>query len=893
MRALLALLVVCAVLTGCNRRIDPATTEAEARALLAQGRDGEARILLKNALARNPSFTIARVLLADIAMGEGNPKAARDELSVADANALLTPEAIALRTHVALALGDVDEADRLMREYGPAIAEPGRTILQAGVQLAGGAAPEALALLRERQRGSPADPRLALEIASTLTAMGNLTPAIEELDRYLARQPVDRSDALKARGELHLRQGAPERAAEDFAAAIKAAPDSWPRISRLTTELMVGDSLLASGDIAAAKEQIRRIERTWPGMQGTELLQAQVALLEGRSGEAAGRMASIAEANPDNVRLQYLLIDALVKSGNITRATELLERRVAAEPETAAARNALADLYMQQGRPDRVIDLLGEIVDEDILDSDESGELLASARVAREQARADITTLTAKLRETPGDIKLLAELASAQTANGDPASALITLGAMPLRGWIPESAAARMAALIAMDNEFESNRLVDRLLDPSSGTEAAVLVAAADVAYRARQNANVSRLLDRAAQLDPGNADVQLRRASLAFDERKFVEAEDMLRPLASGSPPNLAAQVALARVVEARGDLAQARAILGSAIGGNPDDPEPSLRLAALELRANQPAAASEVLNRMVTAAKDGEAANAAGMLLADENRFDEARTRFRQAVDREPENARYWFNLGQAQLVLTDPAAASESFTRAASLEPGSLPVALAAVRTALGQHNVSSARRSVDALLTEAPDDPVSQLLLGDVAMSEGKAQQAEVAYSRSFGLRPGSLAAIGEYHARVRLDSPRAVEPLLRWLAREPEDSEARHLLADYHLGHGQDEDARVQLELLIRQTPNDVVALNNLAWLLRETDKARAEQLAVQAQAIAPENPAVADTLGTILLANGKVAEALVALKKAAIALPDDKSVQGHYAEALRRVEGLR
>ncbi len=69
------------------------------------------------------------------------------------------------------------------------------------------------------------------------------------------------------------------------------------------------------------------------------------------------------------MRLQYLLIDALVKSGNITRATELLERRVAAEPETAAARNALADLYMQQGRPDRVIELLGEIADEDILDS--------------------------------------------------------------------------------------------------------------------------------------------------------------------------------------------------------------------------------------------------------------------------------------------------------------------------------------------------------------------------------------------------------------------------------------------------------------------------------------------------------------------------------------------
>jgi predicted Zn-dependent protease len=311
------------------------------------------------------------------------------------------------------------------------------------------------------------------------------------------------------------------------------------------------------------------------------------------------------------------------------------------------------------------------------------------------------------------------------------------------------------------------------------------------------------------------------------------------------------------------------------------------------MELRANQPAAAAEVLNHMIASAKDGEAANAAGMMLTDESRFDEARTRFRQAVDREPGVARYWFNLGQTQLVLADPAAASESFTRAASLEPGSLPVVLAAVRTALGQHNVASARKSVDALLKEVPDDPVTQLLLGDVAMSEGKAQQAEVAYARSFGLRPSSLAAIGEYQARVRLEAPRAVEPLQGWLSREPEDSAARHLLADYYLGRGEDDAARVQLETLVRQTPNDVVALNNLAWLLRDADKARAEQLAVQANAIAPDNPAVADTLGTILLANDKAAEALPALKKAANALPDDKSVQGHYAEALRRVEDSR
>ncbi len=75
---------------------------------------------------------------------------------MADAEALQTPEAIALRARVALALGDVDEAGRLMREQGSAIAEPERTILQAGVQLAAGAgarSPCAAARATARQPG--------------------------------------------------------------------------------------------------------------------------------------------------------------------------------------------------------------------------------------------------------------------------------------------------------------------------------------------------------------------------------------------------------------------------------------------------------------------------------------------------------------------------------------------------------------------------------------------------------------------------------------------------------------------------------------------------------------------------------------------------------------------
>ena len=890
MKQLHALAVAVLLLAGCGRAVDPATAVADARALIAEGRSGEARILLKNALARTTGLPEARVLLATIAFNEGNAKAAEDELSTVDDALLQSPEAVSLRVRVELALDRPEDAATLMAELGDRLPEPERSMLRSRVLLANGSAAEALALLRETQRNAGDSGPLAIEIAGTLAAMGDLTPAIEELTRYLDKEPADRSDALLARGELHLRQGAPEEATEDFRAALAAATEAWPGVSRITTELMLGDALLASGEIEPAKSHIARLEKTWPGMIGTELLGAQVALLEGRPGEAATRMGPIAEANPDNVRLQYLLIDALVQSGNVTRATELLERRIRAEPDDSPARETLAQLYMQQGRPDRVVDLLGDESNTDGADGDD-GELLATARAARENASNAIASLNAQLREKPNDVRLRAQLATALTASGDPAAALLTLGPMPLNDWVPESAAARMSALIAMNNEFESNRLVDRLLDPDSAADEAVLIAAADVAYRARQNANVSRLLDRAARLNPGSAEVQLRRASLAFDERRLEDAERMLQQLLKGEPDNIAGAMALGRVASARGDMPRATRILEQAIQKSPDDPEPALLLASLQLRANQPLEARKTLDELIASSDDGWSANAAGMLLVNENRFDEARTRFRQAVDREPGNPQYWFNLGQSQIAIEDRAAASESFMKAASLEPSSLPLAVAAVRLGLSQKNYAAARQSADALARALPGNAVASLLQGQVALAEGRLEQAEKAYSESYRERPSAQAATGEFQARQRRNAPRTDEPLLNWLSREPRDLNVRRLLADHYLVKGQDEPARRQLEALLKYAPNDVAGLNNLAWLLRDSDRKRAESLAQQARAIAPDNPAVADTLGTILLAGGKNAEALEVLKQAAAALPDDASVQGHYKEALRRAEG--
>ena len=103
--------------------------------------------------------------------------------------------------------------------------------------------------------------------------------------------------------------------------------------------------------------------------------------------------------------------------------------------------------------------------------------------------------------------------------------------------------------------------------------------------------------------------------------------------------------------------------------------------------------------------------------------------------------------------------------------------------------------------------------------------------------------------------------RPAQPLLNWLTQEPTDVDARRLLAQYYQRTGANREVIAQLDRILEITPNDVVSLNNLAWALLKTDPQRAESLARRAHAIAPQQPAFADTLGSALIANGKYADA--------------------------------
>jgi len=879
-------ILAAAMLASCGGKATPEATVTRAQDLVAAGKPGEARVHMKALLVDHPGNLDARLLLARIAVDGGDLRVADEELAQLTPEQQQDPRAQTLKLWVDLGAGKHAAILQAMEQGSIKVDSPERARIRAAALRATGSPADALEVLRTAAATAPQDAAIAVDLAETLAAIGNLQQARVELDAFLAKNPRQ-PDALAARGSLLLRGGDAAKSVEDLSAALAAAPPSWGPLKRVNTQVLLGEAALGSGKVPLAKEQLAAIEKDHPGALGANLLAADIALYEGRAGDAADALQVVARALPDNARVQYMLADAWVRGGNTTRAIDLLERRVREAPSDATARRMLARL-LRNTSPDRVVELLGDLPQEEIESSAEADNLLTAARVAQEQASDALEKVQKKIAQEPGNRDLKLELAFAYLRNGQPTRALSTLKELNATLTSPAAASLEMRAYYAAGNDREANRLVATLIEAQQAS-ADTLLGAADAANAAGRSDAALRLIAEALRRDPTNAGALLRRANLEFLERDYVAADKTLQLLVTEKPDDVRARAALARVAEARGDFDAAKAALQEAVKLSPGKPEPSLMLAALLLRKGQADEASRVFDQLVAAGNDnGAAANAAGQMMLRAGRASDARAWFGKAVQQAPNEAGYWFNLGRAQVDAEDRQAAIQSFERAVTLRPDWVEANTAAIQLNLEAKQLARARQLTQAFATKLPSDPMAWMMKGKVALAEANAPEAIAAFARSYSLRPSAAAAIREFWVREQSGAQRPPQPLLNWLTQEPADVDARRMLAQYYQRTGANREVIAQLEKILEITPNDAVSLNNLAWALIKVDAGRAEQLARRAHAIAPQQAAFADTLGSALIANEKYADAVKVLGPAVQGLPKDASIRTRYALALAR-----
>jgi cellulose synthase operon protein C len=128
---------------------------------------------------------------------------------------------------------------------------------------------------------------------------------------------------------------------------------------------------------------------------------------------------------------------------------------------------------------------------------------------------------------------------------------------------------------------------------------------------------------------------------------------------------------------------------------------------------------------------------------------------------------------------------------------------------------------------------------------------------------------------------------AVATLNDWFAKNPNDTVVAEILGSYELTAHHFDAAKKDFDLVLEKAPQNVVALNNLAWIAQKAgDLDTARSLAERAYLLSPNLSETADTLGWIMVQQGKAANAVGLLTEASAEQKSDSTIQYHLAVAL-------
>jgi len=140
--------------------------------------------------------------------------------------------------------------------------------------------------------------------------------------------------------------------------------------------------------------------------------------------------------------------------------------------------------------------------------------------------------------------------------------------------------------------------------------------------------------------------------------------------------------------------------------------------------------------------------------------------------------------------------------------------------------------------------------------------------------------------------IQEEHPDAAEKLLNTaLNKFPNETDLLFARVLYFDSQSDREGSERDLIQIIRMQPEDSRALNHLGYMLADQTTRHDEALALieRAIAISPEDPAIIDSLGWTLYKVGRYEEALVQMRRAFAAFPDDE-VASHLGEVLWALE---
>ena len=682
-----------------------------------------------------------------------------------------------------------------------------------------------------------------------------------------------------------------------------------------------GHLVSLSHDYEAAMLAYERALALRPGDSSTKVQQARVLLELGRTEEAEQRLTQLHNANPRAPLINYLRAVAAVQRGELETAKAALLSVLSVAPGHPERYLLLAAIYLQERNFEEAEASVQNVLD--VTPEYLPGiKLLAAIQVEQGRAEEAIETLKSVLSDVPDDVQALGLLGSAymqvgefdkanqalsQAAKLAPDVAIIRtqLALSEFGTGKSEEALAQLSAVTAANPSFVQADLLIVSVHLERREFAEALEAAVKFAEKQPDNPMPHNLMGGAYE---GLGDIALAREAferaLALDAHFVAAVLNLARlDLIAGdktgaserytqalerNPHHHAVLSRLAALAFDAGDTARGVELLEESRRHNPTDVLSRLTLSRWHLQTGHSAAALPVaeeafalapeMPRTILALSRAELLNGKG---------DSAVSRLTTLSKDYPESIEALFQLAGAQVSLRRLSDAEKSYEKILELDndhPGA--------RLGLGQVALLEARYK-DALLlagtlqTSHPDNAHGYVLQGDALAASGNPGEAIEAYQAALSRTPTSQLAIALSSAfRDSGQIVKAASFLNAWLAEYPNDNRVKAYLAESAMTAGHSDEAIVHYEQIIATSPNNITALNNLAYLYHERGDQRALEVSRRAYELAPNHPSIMDTYGWLLVQSGEFQKGVKILEESVNKGPENTEHRLHLGMAL-------
>ena len=679
-----------------------------------------------------------------------------------------------------------------------------------------------------------------------------------------SKTPAEQAAKYMKNGKSYYEKKDYSRAALEFLNATKMAPQD------AEAQYQLASAYLQLRDYNRAVAALRSAVEINPKHKEAELKLAELMASTSNKTtleDAKQRLDAILSDSPENTEAATALSIAEARLGDPNEAIRNLEQALQKAPADLKASVTLARLKMSQKDQTGAEEALDAAVKQ------------APQSVDAALARAQFYVAVKKFDQADAEARRALQL---DPKNG---TALLTLAYVQINQKQMDQAEQTYRQISALpDKQYKPLHAVFLIrtgkadagiaelqqlakAEPKNRELRTQLVAAYMIAHK---EAEAEKILTSAIKAQANDSQALMQRAEIYTRAGKYAEAEKDLTQLVGSQGQSAQVHYALARVRAATGNTVGQRQELEETLRLDPNALNARVDLVQVLVVGNQAKAALDVVNQTPEAQRENPGAIAAhaavDMALGDQ-------AQARKEIDRGLAIARtpaLMLQDATLKAMQKDFTGARVSLDALLKVQPLNMQLWNLLVQTYAAEKQLPKAIQRLREATDQNPKSASLQFLLAATLINTRNWKDARAALAAAHEADPG-MAPIPYAQAQVEMfdgkfDAARQI--LNDVLAKTPKDTQAKILLGQVEEKAGNHEASVTQYRSVVDADPNNILALNNLAWAYVKDNPDEGLKYAQQAAKLAPENPSVQDTLGWLYFRKGLYDSAVTHLKTA-------------------------